>query len=190
MEGADWTRRYSPFYAALLPFALGTSIYFFRNALIALPPRVSAHISVLSCVVWIINLVLCGLVAGLGGRFFDVFFYTNLASLIAFIWTVKHASIKLMSMKFGKVLGDLAYPIFLTHWIVGYAISQWVLDGERRGLVLFAFSLFPILVISYALSEFANRLIEPLRSKVRNGVKPYHHPTALIPSRPNTAVER
>lgn len=190
VEGADWTRRYSPFYAALLPFALGASIYFFRIALAALSSRASSHISLLSCVVWLINLVFCGFMAGLGGRFFDFFFYINLISLVVFVGTVKNASIKLLSMKLNKVLGDLAYPIFLTHWIVGYVVSQWILEGERRGLTLFAVSLFPILVVSYALSECATRLIEPLRSKVRNGVKSYHYPRVLMPSRSNTVVER
>ena len=121
---------------------------------------------------------------------FDFFFYINLISLVVFVGTVKNASIKLLSMKLNKVLGDLAYPIFLTHWIVGYVVSQWILEGERRGLTLFAVSLFPILVVSYALSECATRLIEPLRSKVRNGVKSYHYPRVLMPSRSNTVVER
>ena len=74
-------------------------------------------------------------------------------------------------MKWDKQLGDLAYPIFLTHWIIAYVIGHYFLDGQRRGIILLAASLIPIIMVSCALAKIADRMIEPLRTKVRSGIK-------------------
>lgn len=168
--GADWGRRYFPFYAALLPFAIGACIYFFQSHLNLLSSEVIKRISVFSFILWIINLVFCGFVTVPGGSLFDVFFYTNLSFLTVFIYTTTHPTINTLKTRIGKILGDLAYPIFLTHWIVGFAMSQLV--GERRGLTLLAASLIPILIVSFALSALANQWFEPLRTRVRAQIKP------------------
>ncbi|WP_343734021.1 acyltransferase [Acidovorax sp.] len=169
--GADWGRRYSPYYAALLPFSAGSLLYFFKDSVDAIHPQWRTYISKISFASWLINLILCGFIGGLGGKFFNWFFYVNLLSLTAFLYLNLPSSESTPTRWWDKKLGDLAYPIFLTHWIVGYAVSQLLLDGQRRGIILFATSVIPIIAISYALSKIADSMIEPLRAQVRNKVK-------------------
>lgn len=171
ISGAGWGQRYSPFYAAILPFSLGAMFYFFRSSVVALGPRKMLYISRISCAVWLGNLVLCGYMGGLSSKLYELFFYINLISLGIFIYTNISPSSDAPSSRWDKRLGDLAYPVFLTHWITGFVIGQVFLNGQQRGLVLFAVALLPIIAVSYLLSEITDRVIEPLRSKVRSGIK-------------------
>lgn len=171
LSGAGWGQRYSPFYAALLPFSVGAMIYFFRNSASTLGQRSIIYLSRFSCAIWLGNLMLCGFMGGLNHRLFELFFYINLISLAIFIYTNTPSSSDTPSSQWDKRLGDLAYPVFLTHWVVGFVIGQVFLDGQQRGLVLFSVSLLPIIAVSYTLSEIADRMIEPLRTKVRSGIK-------------------
>lgn len=171
MSGADWGRRYYPAYAALLPFSMGALIYFFRNMTSNPISRFGSPVTGISCAAWLINLALCGLTGGAGSEFFNFFFYTNLGLFAIFLYTTATPPGENLKIKWDKELGDLAYPVFLTHWIVGYMMSQYFLSGPRRGMTLFIASLIPIILVSYALSKIANRLIEPLRSKVRSSAK-------------------
>lgn len=170
-SGADWGPRYYPSYAALLPFSIGALIYFFRHAADQLVARFGGPISAISCALWLMNLTLCGYLGGPGSEFFNLFFYANLVFFAIFLYATITFPGKIWTVKWDKKLGDLAYPVFLTHWIVSYVVSQYFLNGQRRGMVLFAASLIPILVVSYILSRIADRLIEPLRSKVRISAK-------------------
>ena len=169
--GMNWGTRYSPSYAALLPFSLGACIYFYRSSVTALSFAAIRRIAIYSSVAWFANLILCGLLTKPGSRYFDLFFYINLGCLLAFISCVANSSLRTLFRKSGKVLGDMAYPIFLVHWIVGFTVSFLVLDGQRRGLPLLAVSVPPILVFSYLLAWLANRWFEPLRNKVRSNIQ-------------------
>ncbi|MBD9392868.1 acyltransferase [Acidovorax sp. ACV01] len=172
LSGAGWGQRYSPFYAALLPFSVGAIIYFFQNSIIVLRRQQIIYLSRFSCTIWLGNLVLCGFMGGLNSRFFELFSYINLCSLAIFLCTnIRPPSSDAPISLWDKRLGDLAYPVFLTHWVVGFVVGQVFLDGQHRGLLLFTVSLLPIIAISYALSEIADRMIEPLRNKVRSGLK-------------------
>ena len=169
--GLDWVKRYYPFYAALLPFSLGACIYFFRSLLFSLSTLALQRISIFSFLTWVANLIVCGVVAGVGGRYFDFFFYVNLVCLLAFVSCLTTPAFSVLFKRSGKALGDLAYPIFLTHWIVGFIMNMLLLNNAGKGLPLLAVSVLPILVISFLVSWLANRWIEPLRYKVRPKVR-------------------
>lgn len=167
-----WINRYAPFYAALLPFSLGACIYFAREHLTTLPAPMAKRLAATSSLVWTANLLVGGWMAGIGGKFFNWFFYVNLASLCAFVSCLAAPSFRAFFARSGKVLGDLAYPVFLTHWIVGYVVSVLVFDGRRRGLPLLAAAALPILGVSFFLSWMADRWFEPLRARIRVSISP------------------
>ncbi|WP_417069483.1 acyltransferase family protein [Niveibacterium terrae] len=173
-QGAGWEARYFPYYAAILPFALGACLYFFKGSLAALKEgQVKAGVLVAS-LVWGANLVLCGFLSRPGGRLFDLFFYLNLAALVVIIGGVVILPVRgkpVRIAKIEKLLGDLAYPVFLCHWLVGFEISLYLLDGQKRGLVLFALSVIPILILSLALIGIESRWIVPLRNRIRQGAQ-------------------
>lgn len=165
--GAGWQQRYAPSYAALLPFAVGALLYFFQKSPLSLTRKPLRQARAAAAFFWTGNLVLCGVAGGVGSPRFDLFFYANLACLAAFLFCHLGLAKDSAGAWWDKQLGDLAYPVFLTHWIVGFAVGQLVLGGQHRGMVLFALSLVPIIGISYALSRWVDRMVEPLRNKVR-----------------------
>lgn len=168
LAGANWGQRYSPFYAALLPFAVGALIYFFRKPVRVVDRQTVRRVRWIALTAWIGNLLLCGALGGLGHGKYELFFYANLIFLAVFLYAHILLHGTSAGSRWDKRFGDLAYPIFLTHWVIAFVMGQLLLGGQQRGLALLALSLPPILVVSYALAKLADHLIEPLRDKVRH----------------------
>ena len=169
-SGQDWSNRYFPTYAAVLPFSLGSAIYFFRSSISTIPQSVLRTGTILSLCLWIGNMILCASFSSLGGQSFDAYFYVNLILLLALVSFLSSTTFSSEFHQQGKMLGDLAYPIFLTHWIVGFVMSRLVFGDEKYGSVgfsLLAASLPPILLISIFLARVAEVVVEPLRNRVR-----------------------
>lgn len=185
LSGAGWGQRYSPFYAAFLPFSLGALIYFFRNSIAPSHLRYMAYASKIACAIWLGNVALCGFLGGLNGRFFELFFYINLVTFAVFLYASISSARADSSGRWDKLLGDLAYPVFLTHWVVGFLMGKVFLGGTQKGLLLFTVSLLPVIAVSYIFSKVADGVIEPVRTRVRNGIKtsgsPRSHPSRTAP---------
>ncbi len=168
LTGQQWPSRYFPSYAALLPFSLGACVYFYRDFLSRrLSPNALVIGSLFSFVAWLLNVVICSFVSGLGEPLFSYFFYVNLACLLTLVACLSAHPLNSLFRNSGKTVGDLAYPIFLTHWIIGFMMSELFLGGQERGLLLLAVSVLPILVVSFALSKLTDRWVEPMRAMVR-----------------------
>lgn len=167
----DWTKRYFPFYAALLPFSMGACIYFFKDFAKKMTPTLLHTIAGASVLIGVANLLACGLFSGLAFKSFNLFFYINLICMTSFIYCVANSSLQKTFKRSGKLLGDLAYPMFLLHRVVGFIMSYLVLDGQRRGLSLVAVSIIPILLLSYGLAWSANKWLEPVRNVIRRQAK-------------------
>lgn len=167
-KGMYWGQRFYPFYAALLPFSLGAVLFFLRHEIAALPEKTVHRIASISIIIWLLNLCICGIMDGLFGRWIDLFFYMNLISLVFFIacYVSSHHPFPQVK-KLGKPLGDLAYPIFLCHWIVAFGISLLFFKGQHTRFALVVVSVIPILAVSFCLARLAN-LFEPYRNKIRN----------------------
>ncbi|WP_395602442.1 acyltransferase family protein [Pseudomonas sp. A1230] len=168
--GQEWSARYFPFYAAILPFSIGACIYYFNDKISSFPTSVIRQFFFTSTTLWIINLIVSGQVSGLGGEHFNLFFYTNLLLLVFMVAPLTTSAFDGQLKRSGKILGDLAYPVFLTHWVVAFIISSLFLDGQHRGWSLFAASVLPVILISYAISRTADNLVEPMRDSVRNRI--------------------
>lgn len=166
----DWGRRYFPFYAALLPFSLGACLYFFRDYLIRFSNATIQVVALIALLIWVGNLIYCGGTGGLNSPDFNTAFYVNLGALCVLVYCLTHAAMNKLWLGIGKYLGDLAYPIFLVHWIVGFGVATWVLDGQKRGLILLAVSTFPILIVAGMLSWLANWWLEPIRDRIRRRI--------------------
>lgn len=165
--GLDWRSRYFPFYAALLPFSIGACIFFTRNIFSAITIQKIKIALYSSLFVWTVNLYFCGLGGGIEGAGFNLYFYINLVALSILVYCITHNSFATAMSKTGKAVGDLAYPIFLTHWIIAFVCGTVFLDGNKRGLPLLVVSIIPITFISFILAWMANKWIEPIRYNVR-----------------------
>jgi peptidoglycan/LPS O-acetylase OafA/YrhL len=64
-------------------------------------------------------------------------------------------------------VGDLSYPVFLGHWLVGYVIAALFFPDMSLGLGLMAATLLGSTIFAYAACRFQDALIEPLRATIR-----------------------
>lgn len=165
--GKPWQALYFPFYAALLPFSLGASIYFYRHWLEVLTDQQLQRLAAGSATIFGLCLLGSGVTELYAIPTFQVLFYLNLLALAALTacTTCKRLSVRYDHI--GKQLGDLAYPIFLTHWIVGFVISNLLFAELNRGYLLLAASALPIFLFSGILARIANHWFEPLRDTIR-----------------------
>ena len=163
--GAHWRLRYEPFYAAILPFSLGACLYFWRSSIGLISEKMIRGGLFLWGGLWLTNLLCCSFGGGVAGVHFNTLYYTNLLLLVGFVACMIHPSSLLLFRKTGKITGDLAYPIFLTHWLVGFIVH--LSTRAPLGPRLLACSVVPILLISYVLVRMTDIWVEPIRNKIR-----------------------
>ena len=176
-QGDAWTVRYAPFYAALLPFSLGAIIYFQRAVIARLSrPKLEA-ITIGLALTWTANLLAGGFLGGLAGPHFNTVFYVNLLTLGGLVAALTHPVFATVGNTVTRRLGDLAYPVFLTHWLIGFIVSTLLLSGEKRGYTLLALSLPPAIALSWLISIFGDATLEPLRNRIRPASKTRTQPT-------------
>lgn len=170
LNGVPWYGRYMPFYAALLPFSLGASLYYLRDWFQVLTkPAVARRGAWLFALLALSNAVLCGHRGGLGAAEIDVYFYANLALLFPLLACCVNTRIDSFARVFDKRLGDLAYPMFLVHWLVGGGISQVFYAGTvTRGWSILIMSLPLIVLTSLMINRVLDGVIEPMRSAIRS----------------------
>jgi len=151
--GEPFGPRYTPLLAALLPFSVGALLYFgLRERRISLPtwPILAAWASVVAIAVFVKP----------HGHLWDAIFYLNLILIALCV-------VALAPHDFGRLdrsLGELSYPVFLVHWLVGLGLSGWL---GNRSLGLAVVSLPIIFCVSSLLVRGSNALIEPLRDSIR-----------------------
>lgn len=166
-QGHGWFTRYSPFYAALLPFATGACIYFYLPEITKIFAGIEKKAFTVTLSLWLSNLFICGLITTAGSDAFNVFFYANYA-LIAIMIAILATKPTSRWLKVpGKHLGDLAYPISLLHWPIAFCISK-ILERPEGGIEFFLYTAAGCIAASSILSRITDNLIEPLRDTVRN----------------------
>jgi peptidoglycan/LPS O-acetylase OafA/YrhL len=155
--------RYFPFYAALLPFSLGASVYFILKRH---PLSLSPLSAVLFCVPALLNCLLAAILGGVRETYvFEAQFYINIGLQGLAVAALASMTAK-SSARLDKLLGDLSYPVFLSHWLVAYLLYMTLFGDERRGISLMFATLVGATVAAFALCSVQS-LIEPLRSRVR-----------------------
>jgi peptidoglycan/LPS O-acetylase OafA/YrhL len=167
----DLPPRYYPFYAAVFPFSIGALVFFLK-------PKVSHDAVALAAVLFAMNMLLIGLL--------DRPLYTNLIGWylnIALITAMLAGLAPLKANGTDKMLGDLAYPIFLVHRTVGFVVV--LLTGVKSPLLP---SLIPILLLSALFAWGSNKFIEPKRSQIRNYPARSTHKLAKAPVDPRSPV--
>ena len=153
-----WVQSYAPAYAALLPFSLGSAIYHLGPW-----PTLGKYFY------WIAggflaNLLWVGHGGGLEYRWFQQFFYLNMA--LAFLLV---AALPTRTSKWDRILGDFAYPVFLVHWLCGLVMSRVLALPVRGGELLLA-SLPLVFLSALALVQLQASVVERWRDGIRSGI--------------------
>jgi peptidoglycan/LPS O-acetylase OafA/YrhL len=66
-------------------------------------------------------------------------------------------------------LGEIAYPLFLVQWLAGFLAALFYMPGTWRGLPLLLAALPLMLVMSATIALLNQKLIDPLRGRIRRG---------------------
>ena len=168
---AGWDRYYSVF-AASLPFALGSVLYFYRDRLLQqwfgraqdLSPYLPLLLLLLMAINWYIGFLLT--------RSHELFFYTNilLCALMLLVLS-SYKTLPWLSKKADAYWGDFSYPIYLIHYqvalVVMYAMQQLGMDVSRPDIGLMWATIPAVFLVAWLLMLFVERPVDQLRMKVK-----------------------
>jgi len=166
-----WDRYFSVF-AASLPFALGSVLYFYRDKVLQkllgdtrnLSPYLPLLLLFLMAINWHIGFLLT--------RSHELFFYTNIV-LCALMLVVlsSYKSLPWLSKKADVYWGDFSYPIYLIHYqvalVVLYIAQQSGLMLQRPDILLMWLTIPAAFLAAWLLMVWVERPIERLRSRVK-----------------------
>jgi peptidoglycan/LPS O-acetylase OafA/YrhL len=162
MDPDFWPARYAPWYAAIVPFSVGALTYFaFADGGLTNWRHAAAALGL-----WTVNLVAAGL-AGPGAFAYRVGWYLNIVLAAYVIAALGPRSAANWLGRVDKTMGDMAYPIFLVHWIISFAIVL-IVPTMRQYPILLCVTTTPLTALyGWLIARMAERLIEPLRHRVR-----------------------
>lgn len=158
---ASFETVYFPFYAAILPYSLGSGIYFLRDRFSSLTHICPYRLTLIVIIMWLLNMAMPVFYTSL----LLLSFYLNLgivAVLVFILARLQHDKFRIID----KFLGDISYPIFLLHYLVGFYVAIIFTPGKWRGIQLLVIST-PIIIGMSAILAWFITIIEPLRDKFR-----------------------
>ncbi|MEP5567750.1 MAG: acyltransferase [Halioglobus sp.] len=164
-NGAEFVDRYASYAAASLPFSAGAAIYMYRGALarfLCLPLPASAGLFFLALV--------ASRMGWLGDPLVTGFYILLLCSVLLLISLINQdvSTLDYRWQKIDRLLGDLAYPIFLCHWQVAAVVLYFFWSGEKpEGGGLWLSSIVFIHAISFAIYFTVDKRINLIRDRIR-----------------------
>ena len=159
--------------AASLPFATGALIFYYNS-------KITKYISLLPGKIYYcfpLIIMLCILANWQFGilttQSKGIFFYSNYvlcATMVAVL--MERNQLPFISPKFDKWMGDLSYPIYLTHYQTGVIViiilSAVGIELKRPSLILMFTSIPVIFLFSWIITVTLERPIETIRAKVKS----------------------
>jgi peptidoglycan/LPS O-acetylase OafA/YrhL len=162
-DGYGWAVRYFTAPSATLSFSLGALVYFLKQRNL---PAIGAPGLVLAFALWAVNMTAArwilpeSYVYGLG-------FYLNTVTFAAVVYGLAGRSFGSWTRAFDKMLGELAYPVFLIQWFAGFVTALVFLPGTSRGWTL-TLAAAPVTLLAAGFLAVSHRaLVEPLRARLR-----------------------
>lgn len=164
MTGASFAERYAPLYAASLFFSIGAAIYFWRTCIY----NVSAGIALTSLSsLALMSLFCCWplLIEWLGGDRLTLGYYGAVPIfLLIFIGNISNKP----SRGVDRVLGDLAYPVFISHFMAAMLVNIFWPSLPKLGFGYLLVSYAVTLAASFAYLYGMHLPLEKLRQRIRN----------------------
>ena len=165
-----WQYRYYPIFAASLPFAVGSLIYFLQRKEESFSPH-SKIVTPLSLLSLIINNTV---IVVLWKDYFELGFYISLLLNALLVYKLAvGGKWPILSHKVDKRIGDYSYPIYLFHWQIGLAVSYVVFlrplhEPTLIGIYNFILSLCCVVILSYLLLKYVDAPIQAIRLKIKS----------------------
>lgn len=163
--GLDFKWRYYNVLGALAPFSMGAMLYFYRemqligNLVRYLPIIVAAFVfnAILAATIYSDPLMLP--------------FYISL--VLSFLLVASVNKIKIDSEPIRNadaMIGKMSYPMFLSHWWIGYLVKAMFHLEANRSLKLFLLSWIIVILFSFLVVKFVDENVESVRDRIRRGV--------------------
>ncbi len=140
--------RYSGIGTSMMAFSMGALLVHYKDKLdIIAMPKISVFAWLLNCSVWYYN---------------DLYpwGYGLYVSLILSAW-VTISLIDIKPSRLGNFLGEISYPVYLTHTAIGIAVS--IFTGAARTFTMFSISFFLCILISSLFVLLIDRNIEKFK---------------------------
>jgi peptidoglycan/LPS O-acetylase OafA/YrhL len=167
--------RYATYPAASLPFAAGAVAYVYRESL-------HRRLVVPAPLAW--SLLLLAVVASRLGWLGDVYtggFYTTVGCCFLLLVSLNQfdaAKSRAWVRRLDRVLGNLAYPVFLCHWHVAAVVVHLVYDSDKpTDGYLWLWSFVFINLVGGLIYYLVDRNVDRLRDRVRG--RPPVRPASL-----------
>jgi peptidoglycan/LPS O-acetylase OafA/YrhL len=163
--GLPWHTRYFTAAGAMMPYAYGALIYFLgQQGWFRVTPRVAA----LACALWLANMVLAGWLLP-ESYVYGAGYYLNDVVIAVVVAGLARRPFSGAVTRCDRALGEIAYPVFLSQWLVGFLVAFAFFPGTWRGWMLTLVATPFIIAAGFVLALVNRRLIEPLRLRLRDG---------------------
>jgi peptidoglycan/LPS O-acetylase OafA/YrhL len=160
----SWAARYFTAPSAVLSFSSGALIYFLqRRQAVSIGPGMTC--AALAC--WLVNMVAGALilpesyVVGLG-------YYVGTACFVLLVAGLAERRFAAPFDRIDRILGDIAYPLFLLQWLVGFVVTVAFFPGASRGWLIVLAATPPLIVAAYGMAWLNEAFVEPLRRRIRH----------------------
>jgi peptidoglycan/LPS O-acetylase OafA/YrhL len=164
--GADgsWPARYFTAPSALLSFSSGAFIYFLlRRQALSIGPGVTW--AALAC--WLANMV-AGAVILPESYVVGVGYYVGIVCCVVLVAGLAERQFVAPFDRIDRILGDMAYPLFLLQWLVGFLVTVAFFPEASRGWLIFLAATPALILAAYGVAWLNEALVEPLRRRVRH----------------------
>lgn len=146
--------------SALFAFSFGALIYFYRKRGLLL--NVTPTVAVAALAIWVVAALVprTSFIENAG-------YYTDTVLFAVVVTGLANAEAGPLVRSVDRALGEIAYPVFLVQWLAGFVTALVLMPGAWRGWSLALASIPVTLAASAALAVLNQKIIEPLRERIR-----------------------
>lgn len=156
--------------SALLAFSLGALIYFYRKR--GLLFDVTPTMAIAALAIWVVDAL-----APRTSFIESAGYYTDTIVFAVVVAGLANAKGGPLVRSVDCALGEIAYPVFLVQWLTGFVTAHVFMPGTFRGWSLALASIPVTLAASAVLAALNQKIIEPLRERMRH--TPVDRPRAV-----------
>jgi peptidoglycan/LPS O-acetylase OafA/YrhL len=167
--------RQSIILAGSLPFALGASLYHFREPLCSMLHEIARPLPIaILFSLFLMNSLFGAVTKNLSSHElgFYLSFYLNYLINALLVTSLIRGCPPMVRRKTDQTIGDFSYPIYLMHWQVGF-FSSMVIWGEpirglnTKGLVSCALTVMICFIVSWLVIKYIDSPIQRLRAGIK-----------------------
>jgi peptidoglycan/LPS O-acetylase OafA/YrhL len=171
-NGLDFSYRYFGALAACLSYSLGALAWFWirRGEL-----RVGPRAGLIALAAWLANLLTANSILA-QDYVYKLGYYVGIGMFIVVVAGLSQVKASPALKRLDTALGELSYPFFLLHWLVGFLTWRLLMPDTVRGWPLFWAALGPTLGAAAVLAIASHKLLDPLRLRIRQSTASRNEP--------------